>query len=399
MIAISLLTTIVVRAGSAVPTLAAAVALARPGDTIMVEPGHYRISATLVVDKAVVIRGRGTPTLEGAGDHTLIRVTADGVSIEGLAFRRVDPSQVDERAAIRLDSVRACTIRGNRISDSFFGIYGSAITDCRIEGNEVIGPRSSEQQSGNAIHLWSSREVLVDRNRVEGYRDGIYLEFVTKSEISGNLSRANRRYGLHFMFSDSCRYQANSFVENGAGVAVMYTNHVTMTGNRFGRNRGQAAYGLLLKDITDSRLEDNDFESNTIALHLEGANRLVAQANRFRSNGWAIRVLANSQDNRFEGNSFHGNGFDVATNSRYGSSRFVANYWDRYRGYDLDRDGFGDAPFRPVRLFSLVVDQNEPSLVLLRSPFVEILDAAERLLPILTPETLVDDRPLLRPPG
>ena len=393
-----LLGIILVRAGTNVPTLAAAIARARPGDTIVVEPGLYRESG-LVVNKPVLIRGRGNPVIEGAGDHTILRVTANGVSIEGLVIRRVDPSNVEERAGIRLDSVRACSIRGNRLENAFFGIYGSAIADCRISDNQVIGPGRAEQESGNAIHLWSSREVTVEGNRVEGYRDGIYLEFVRGSRLTGNVSQGNSRYGLHFMFSDSCRYERNAFVANGAGVAVMYTHQVTMIGNRFERNRGQAAFGLLLKDISDSRLEDNQFDANTVALHMEGANRVVVTGNRFTSNGWAVRVLANSQDNRFEGNSFVGNAFDVATNSRQSTSTFTGNYWDRYRGYDLDRDGFGDAPFRPVRLFSLVVEQNEPSLVLLRSPFVDLLDAAERLLPILTPETLVDKRPLLRAPG
>jgi nitrous oxidase accessory protein len=390
-------TTIIVRVASAVPSLTAALALSQPGDTIIVESGQYR-EPPIVVTKPVTILGRGNPVFTGAGNHTVIRVTADGVTIEGLVVERVDPSNVAEPSAIRLDSVRACRIRGNVVRDSFFGIYGSAVTGCLIENNRVIGPDRDDQESGNAIHLWSSREVTLHGNRVERHRDGIYLEFVTASQLTDNVSERNRRYGLHFMFSDSCDYRRNQFAENGAGVAVMYSKHVTMIENRFERNRGQAAYGLLLKDISDSRLEGNRFEANTIALYLESATRVTATGNRFASNGWAVRVLANSQDVGFRGNAFLGNGFDVTTDSRQGGTEFAENFWDRYRGYDLDRDGFGDAPFRPVRLFSLVVEQNEPSLILLRSPFVDLLDAAERLLPILTPETMVDRRPLLTVP-
>jgi len=54
-------------------------------------------------------------------------------------------------------------------------------------------------------------------------------------------------------------------------------------------------------------------------------------------------------------------------------------------------------PHRPVRLFSLIVEHNEPSLVLLRSLFVRVLDAAERVVPALTPEGLADARPAMRP--
>ena len=53
-------------------------------------------------------------------------------------------------------------------------------------------------------------------------------------------------------------------------------------------------------------------------------------------------------------------------------------------------------PHHPVRLFSLLVERNDPALALLRSPFVSLLDAAERVLPVLTPETLVDRAPAMR---
>ena len=63
---------------------------------------------------------------------------------------------------------------------------------------------------------------------------------------------------------------------------------------------------------------------------------------------------------------------------------------------DLDRDGTGDVPHHPVRLFSLLVAGNEPVLITLRSPFVTLLDLAERVLPSITPETLVDASPSMR---
>ena len=53
-------------------------------------------------------------------------------------------------------------------------------------------------------------------------------------------------------------------------------------------------------------------------------------------------------------------------------------------------------PFRPVRLFSVLVDENEPLLILLRSTLLDLLEVAERVAPVLTPETLADPRPLMR---
>jgi nitrous oxidase accessory protein len=389
---------ITVAPGGRVPSLSAALAQAHAGDTIVVESGRYLEAAVVRIDRRVTIVGRGRPILDAGGNHTLLLVTADSVAIEGLDLENIGPSSTDDRAAIRLEGVRGCRVVDNHVRNSFFGIFGAKVTDCVISGNTVTGPSRHEQQSGNAIQLWYSGRVTVTGNVVQGHRDGIYLEFVTNSRLEDNESRGNERYGLHFMFSDSCTYRRNRFHDNGAGVAVMYSKRVTMERNQFTTNRGQAAYGLLLKDISDGSISGNLFQANTTGLYLEGSNRLQVRENRFEGNGWALRVLANATDNLFERNTFLGNAFDVTTNSRSATSTFQHNYWDRYQGFDLDHDGFGDVPHRPVRLFSLVVEQNEPALILLRSLFVDLLDAAERVLPILTPEALVDSAPLMERP-
>jgi nitrous oxidase accessory protein len=211
------------------------------------------------------------------------------------------------------------------------------------------------------------------------------------------VSTGNLRYGLHFMYSDSCRYVDNTFRANGSGVAVMYTKRVEMRGNRFEDNRGAAAYGLLLKEIGDPVLAGNTFARNTVGLMADGTTRLVATGNVFAGNGWGVRLMSNVQESRFTDNDFARNTFDVATSGRDATAAFDGNWFDAYRGYDLDRDGAGDVPHRPVRLFSLLVERYEPSMVLLRSFFVDLLDVAERGIPSLTPQAIVDARPAMRP--
>jgi nitrous oxidase accessory protein len=287
---------------------------------------------------------------------------------------------------------------GNKFEDTFFAIYLAKAHDCVVQGNEIRGNAERESASGNGIHLWYSRDVTVHGNRIRYHRDGIYFEFVESSLVSENLSQENLRYGLHFMFSDGCRYENNEFRDNNAGVAVMYTKRVEMVGNLFADNWGSSSFGLLLKDITDSEIRYNVFLRNTVGIFVEGSNRVDVVGNELIRNGWAVKIMANSQDNTFSLNRFVANSFDVSTNSRQNYSSFNHNYWDNYKGYDLDRDGTGDVPFRPVRLFSLLVEQNEPTLILLRSLFVDLLDVAERALPVLTPQTLVDDAPLMAPP-
>jgi nitrous oxidase accessory protein len=387
--------TIEVAATGSITSIGEAVRLAPAGARIRVRPGIYR-EPMIVVDKPLTIEGEGWPVLDGSGTHQLMSVIADDVTVRGLVLRNVGTSFTEDRAALKVVKSRGCTIADNRIENAFFGIYLANVVGCHITGNAISASGKTESTSGNGIHLWSSTGVTIDGNTIRGHRDGIYFEFVKASEIRGNTSEGNLRYGLHFMYSDDCRYAANTFRANGSGVAVMYTKRVTMLGNRFERNWGTASYGLLLKEVYDVHLEGNAFLRNTVGLVADGANRLHAEHNDFEANGWAVKLLASTDSGRFVANNFAGNTFDVATNSRRGSSDFAGNYWDAYRGYDLDRDGVGDVPFRPVRLFSMLAQANAPSLILLRSLMVDVLDAAERVLPTLTPETVVDRSPAMR---
>jgi len=376
-----------------VATLAAGLERVPAGGTVLVRPGRYRLTAEVIVAKPVTIAGEGLPVLEGSGPHGLLRITADSVTLRGLVFRNVERSYIEDRAAVKLDSIAGCVVADNRFERTFFGIYLKGVRGCRVVGNRLDGHRDGVPAGGNGIHLWNSAAVVLEGNEVTGHRDGIYLEFSTGARVTRNRSTRNGRYGLHFMFSHDCEYSDNAFLDNGAGIAVMYSRRVAMRRNQFAGNWGPAAYGLLLKDINDSEIEDNRFQSNSVAMFIEGSSRLRVTGNEFSRNGWAVKLMANTEANRFEANRFEGNAFDVATNSRGNTSAFAGNTWDQYRGYDLDRDGYGDVPFRPVRFFSLVVQEHEPALILLRSFFVELLDLAERVLPILTPETLVDERP------
>jgi len=373
--------------------LATAIKSAEPGDTLIVS-GNYT-GSTLVVDKPLTIIGKGAPVIECSSDGHVIEVVSSGVTIRGFVVRGAPVSFVDDNAAILLESVEDCAVDSNRFENNFFAVYLAKSRDCSVVSNQIVGSAKSETSSGNGIHLWYCRDILVAGNDVRGHRDGVYFEFVKHSRIVDNYSSENLRYGLHFMFSDSCMYKNNDFVDNGAGVAVMYTHSVRMSGNRFVRNWGPSSYGLLLKEISDSEVYGNLFQSNTTGVYVEGCNRVLVAGNDFERNGWGVKIMANSIDCAFTHNNFLGNSFQVATNSRQNFSSFDNNYWSDYRGFDLDRDGTGDVPFRPVSLFSLVVERNTPTLILLRSLAVEIMNVAERLFPTLTPESLVDNHPLM----
>ncbi len=377
-------------------TIASAVAAAVAGDTILVDNGTY-FEKNLIINKAIVLKGVNHPIIDAENKYENISIKSNNVTVDGFLLQHTGVSSIVDYAAIKIYNSRNVTVMNNIINDAFFGIYSQYGIRCTIKNNKLTGDAKTEQASGNGIHCWKSDSMQIIANTISGHRDGIYFEFVTNSVIWRNNSFKNLRYGLHFMFSNDDSYITNTFENNGAGVAVMFSKGVKMFNNYFKENWGDAAYGILLKEINDSYIENNHFEKNTSAIYAEGANRIVMKKNVFKNNGWAFKIQASCSDVTLEENNFIGNTFDVGTNGSLVLNYFNNNYWDKYEGYDLNKDHIGDVPYRPVSMYSMIVEKNPPAMILFHSLIVSLMDKSEKVIPSLTPENLKDEHPLMKP--
>ncbi|WP_317172105.1 nitrous oxide reductase family maturation protein NosD [Salinimicrobium oceani] len=374
----------------------AAVEMAESGDTLRIKKGLYREHEIKIINKSLVIIGEDFPVIDAEMKGTAFIIKADTFSIEGLHIKNIGTSHTSDQAAILVSRSNNFRIENNRLTNIFFGILLEKSSAGKIVGNRIRSKARSQANSGNGIHIWHSKDITVEGNDIKGVRDGIYLEFANNCRISGNICKENLRYGLHFMFSDHNKYIANDFENNGAGVAVMYSKFIEMTGNRFRKNWGSASYGLLLKEIADATLNQNYFEDNTIAISADNTNRIIYKQNDFISNGYAVRIRGACYKNVFTQNNFLANSFDVSYTGNLNENEFRGNFWSEYTGYDLDKNGIGDVPFRPVKLFSYLVNTTPEAIILLRSTFIGLLDFSEKVSPIFTPAELADPKPKMQ---
>lgn len=378
-----------------IKSLRTAVELAKTADTIILEKGIYK-EGNIVVSKSLRIFGEVGSILDGEHKFEVLTLTGKKFYIKNLTIRNSGSSSMNDFAAIKVIDASDFILDGNSILNAYFAYHISNCDNFIIRNNNIIGKPGAEQSTGNGIHIWKSSNAKIYNNRIKGHRDGIYLEFVSNSIISNNVSVNNNRYGMHFMFSNDDQYISNLFSENGAGVAVMFSKHIAMRANTFKDSHGASAYGLLLKEISDGEIVSNTFQNNTMGIYMEGTNRLLIRKNTFLNNGYAMRMQANCDENLVELNNFISNTFDVATNGSLVSSKIQNNYWDKYEGYDLDRNGIGDIPYHPVSLYSMIIETNPAASIFLRSFMVLILDKTERSIPSITPESFKDISPVLK---
>ena len=376
-------------------SLHSAIELAEAGDTILLRKGVYK-EGNIILTKSISLVGEENAVLDGENKNEILTVSGQNIVVKGIRFQNSGYSSMNDFASIKIVDASNVLIENNIIDKAYFAIHVANTIHSIIRNNKISGLTKTEQTSGNGIHLWKCDSMLVTGNQVQGHRDGIYFEFVTNSTIEKNNSYNNIRYGLHFMFSNDDSYIDNIFRDNGAGVAVMYSKRVTMSLNHFQHNWGPNAYGLLLKEISDSHIFQNSFDENTVAILMESTNRIEARNNNFRSNGYAVRIQASCDENKMHHNNFMGNTFDVATNGSLMLNRFYNNYWDKYEGYDMNRDGVGDVPYHPVSMYSMVIEQNPNAAILMRSFMVTLLERAEKAIPSLTPDNMIDELPIMK---
>lgn len=372
-----------------------AVQRSQPFDTILINSGKYHVH-NVEITHPLTILGRGHPVLDGSNEGYIFQIFSDNVHIAGLTFVNSGRSYIKDYAAIYSYKVKNFSITNNTVINPFFGFLIEKSSRGVLSGNLIYGKTIRQDETGNGIHLWHCDSILIKDNEIYGMRDGIYLEFVKNSVIEKNLSHDNVRYGLHFMFSNHDQYLQNTFKSNGAGVAVMFSKFILMKKNTFIHNWGAASYGLLLKEIYDAEVEENSFIENSTGIYVEGSTRINYVHNNLERNGWAVKVTGGCYANAFVNNNFTGNSFDVSYNGKLNDNQFHGNYWSSYSGYDLDNDGMGDVPHRPLNLFSYIVNQTPETVVLLRSLFVDIINFSEKVSPVFTPDNLIDKSPSMK---
>jgi nitrous oxidase accessory protein len=173
---------------------------AASGAKIEVEPGEY--AGDVFVDKPVRLVGRGRPLLLGSGNGSVVRVRADGVTIDGFRIDGRRGGDLSRDSAGVHSSARDTTLRDLEIREALFGIYlreanGATVERCRIRGI----PGRDPGEKGSGIHAYNMEGFRFEQNEVVDVRDGLYLQNASKGTLRGNVAR-DVRYGLHYMFSD-----------------------------------------------------------------------------------------------------------------------------------------------------------------------------------------------------
>jgi len=384
-------------AGAAFPPLQPLVDATEEGGTLAPPPGTY--SGPVVVDKPMVIDGRGQVTIDGGGKGTVILLDTDGATIKNLHLTNSGDSVNDIDAGVQVRG-NYNVIKDNVIDDCLFGIDLQQSNNNIVRRNRISSKLEfGLGQRGDSVRLWYSFGNKITDNVTTDVRDMV-VWYSADNVIARNRG-SNSRYSLHFMYSRYNLVEDNHYVNNAVGIFLMYSDSVVVRNNHIAHAVGPTGVGIGFKETSDLTIENNEILYCASGLYIDVSPYQPDTTNRFRGNliaynGIGIRFLNDWKGNIFEKNQFVDNLTQIVVSGGGTANRnhWQGNYWSDYTGFDLDEDGIGDTPYE-LYAYADRLWQDQPYAQFFKgSPLLEVLDFLERLAPFSEPRLLVrDDKP------
>ncbi len=377
-------------------TLAAAIAAARPGDTLMLAPGDY--AGPVIIDRSLVIEGNGAH-VAGPDQGSVITVTAPDVTLRGLtvtgAGKRLD--ELDGGIILSREAHRA-VVEGNQLLGNLIGVDVQGAHDAVVRDNLIVGRNDLRvPERGPGIYVWNAPGLLVEGNTISRGRDGIFVTSSNRATYRDN-ELSELRYAFHSMYSNELVVEGNVSHDNDMGFAFMYSTRVQASGNLSMRD---VTHGFFMNFVNRSSLVANEVrEGGEKCLFVYNSNRNDFEANRFEGCDIGVHYTAGSEGNRLVDNAFIGN----RTQVKYVGSRWLewsdggrGNYWSDHAGFDIDGNGVTDSPYRPNDVIDQLIWSQPMARLLTGAPAMQLVSWSQARFPGLLPGGVVDSHPLTKP--
>lgn len=383
----------VVGPGGTHAAIADALRDASPGDTVEVRGGlHPR----LVVNKSVTLVGVDNPVIDGGGDGTVVEINAPDVGFRGFVVRGSGVQPDLDHGGITINAPRG-RIERNVLRDVLFGVYASKADGTVISDNDITGkPELDESRQGDAVRLWYSHNVRIERNHVHRSRD-VVVWYSDGVSLRDNLVERGR-YGIHLMYAGGNVIENNVFVDNSVGIYTMYSRDVRITGNVLRGHRGPSGYALGFKEVDDVEVAGNTLVDNRGGLFLDGTpftpnGTADVHDNIVAFNDAGAIIMPSTRHARFSGNTFWENVEQVTVHGggSISGNEWRGNTWSDYTGFDADRDGLGDVPYRSDRMFESLTDRAPALRAFIYSPAAQAIEFAGAAMPIIRPQPKLSD--------
>jgi len=364
------------------------------GELVPLEAGIY--AGPVIIEKAVILDGKGQVTIDGLGKGSVLLIKADGVVVKNMIITNSGDShdRVDAGILVRSSHNR---IRNNKIKNTLFGIDLQEAHENMIIGNEISSKNATLGLRGDGIRGWASHRNIFRQNRIHDSRDMVI--WYSNDNIIEENEGWNNRYSLHFMYSGGNTVKKNSYHHNTVGIFLMYSRDITVEQNEVRYSLGGTGVGIGLKEVDNLTIRNNKVVYCTAGLFFDLSPFQPDRYNFLKANIIAYNVVGADFNSTLSRNILKGNAFidnleTVRVRGQGVASENIweGNYYSDYEGFDRDGNGYGDFVHNHDVYLDTLWMNNDWMLLFSGSPVASVLNLLAKLAPISEPRRLMTDR-------
>jgi len=364
------------------------------GGVVPLEPGKYL--GPVVVEKAVILDGKGRVTVDGQGKGSVLLIKADGVVVKNMIITNSGDSHDRLDAGILVRSSRN-RILNNKIDNTLFGIDLQEAHENEIIGNEISSKNVTLGLRGDGIRIWAGHHNIFRQNRIHDSRDMVI--WYSNDNIIEDNEGWNNRYSMHFMFTGGNLVRRNSYHHNTVGIFLMYSRDIVVEQNVVKYSLGGTGVGIGLKEVDNMTITNNKIVYCTAGFFFDLSPFQPDRYNFIKANIIAYNIIGADFNSTLARNILKGNAFidnletvRVRGEGVASENLWEGNYYSDYEGFDRDRDGYGDFVHNHDIYLDTLWMNNDWMLLFSGSPVISVINLLAKLAPVSEPKRLMTDR-------
>ncbi len=377
---------------------------ANPGSKVELPKGIFK--GPITIDKPLILTGTGKESIiENDGNGTVITIKSSHVTIENLTIRGSGHQRYSLDSGIKTDEALHVEVKNCYFNRTLFGVVFHNTSNSKIINNII---KSYEQKvvdnRGDGIRLWGSHNNLIENNHLFESRD-ISLSRSNHNQIINN-TLENGRYGVLIGMSNDINIVSNKIYSNYVGIRCKGSKDIHIKSNKIIKTHLSTGIGIMLEGGENIHATHNTLTGHAQAFYINSSTAEIGmqryiEYNKIINNNVAFHFYATIKNNTIKHNNIIGNLEDVVRDikgGRYYKNDIELNYWDRYIGFDKNRDGVSDIPYQVLVYADKLWQFDHHLKFFYATPLLSIVDFLERLAPFNEPVLLLEDtKPKTKP--
>ncbi len=375
-----------------------AVDKAKPYSTLKLSSGIY--FGNIIINKPInILAEKNTHVVIHGNNHgSVITINSSNVTLKNLTITSSGSRMDRIDSGISIKKAKYLHIDNCKILDNLYGIDMFMVSESIITNNYITSKDLYIALRGNALKMYYSNNNLIQNNTIENAKD-VTLDYAHNNLFKSNIFKGNR-FATHISLSNNNFFYNNTYMYNSVSIMVMGAKNLIINNNTIKSSNGAAGIGVVVSGVTNFKFEHNILKFNAKGIYIDGQEKHKGMKryinhNEISYNGEAIHFHASIKDNMITHNKIFGNIEDIVKDieGEFSSSNIVEyNYWDRYTGFDRDRDNIGDTSHKVYQYADQLWHHNNKIKFFYASPILSLMNFILSLAPFVEPNLLLEDK-------